>query len=156
MPRMNGLQATVLLRQRAPDVKVLALTRHTEELYLRELLRAGVCGYALKQSSSVDLLAGIRAVAQGRKYVDPALTSTVTSAFLGRYGDADAMELSPREKEVLQLTAWGYRNTDIATRLRISVKTVEVYKANGLGKLRIVDRVGLTRFALLCGWFQEL
>jgi two-component system response regulator NreC len=64
--------------------------------------------------------------------------------------------LSPRETEVLQLTAWGHRNTEIAARLKIGVKTVEAHKANGLEKLGLRSRIDLTRFALLCGWFQEL
>ena len=156
MPRMNGMQATALLRQRAPEVKVLAFTRHKEDLYLRELLAAGARGYALTQSSSADLLTGIRTVAQGRQYLDPALTSNLTRAYLGHAAGSEAPELSRRETEVLQLTAWGYRNTDIAGRLKISVKTVEVHKANGLQKLGIPTRIGLTRFALLRGWFQTL
>ena len=156
LPRMNGMQVTARLKERAPDVNVLALTRHKEEFYLRELLRAGARGYVLKQSSSADLLAGIRAVALGHQYVDSVLASSVTRAYLRDHGAANAAELSPREKEILQLTAWGYRNTDIAGRLKISVKTVEVHKANGLEKLGIANRIELTRFALLCGWFQEL
>jgi two-component system response regulator NreC len=65
-------------------------------------------------------------------------------------------DLSPREREILHLTALGYRNTEIATRLKVSVKTVEAHKAHGLDKLGISNRVGLTRFALVCGWFREL
>jgi two-component system, NarL family, response regulator NreC len=156
MPRMNGVQVTSLVRQRAPDVKVLALTGLTDDLYIRELLRAGARGYALTQSRSADLLAGIRTVALGREYLDPALTSRATMAYARRYGAADATALSPREAEVLQLTAWGYRNTEIAARLSISVKTVEAHKSHGLEKLRLVNRVELTRFALLSGWFQGL
>ena len=153
--RLNGPEATALVRRRAPAVKVLALTRHKEDVYLRELLRAGASGYALTQSSSADLLNGIRTVARGRQYVDPALTSSVTRYLDWRHA-SQTSQLSPRETEVLQLTAWGYRNTEIAARLKISVKTVEAHKAHGLEKLGLTSRIELTRFALLSGWFQEL
>jgi two-component system response regulator NreC len=153
--RLNGPEATALVRRRTPEVKVLALTRHKEDVYLRELLRAGASGYALTQSSSADLLNGIRTVARGRQYVDPALTASVTRYLDWRHA-SETSRLSPRETEVLQLTAWGYRNTEIAARLKISVKTVEAHKAHGLEKLGLTSRIELTRFALLSGWFQEL
>jgi two-component system, NarL family, response regulator NreC len=156
MPRMNGLHVVTLLKQRAPSVRVLALTSQPEEIYLREFLRAGADGYAGMRNSSADLLAAIRTVARGRHYVDPSLRRHVTDAYLrGHHGGATP-DLSMREKDVLQLTAWGYRNTDISRRLNISVRTVEAHKGNGLRKLGIENRIALTRFALLCGWFDTL
>jgi two-component system, NarL family, response regulator NreC len=155
MPVLNGVQVAALLRQRGSDVRVLALTRHKEDVYLRELLRAGASGYALTHSSAADLLTGIRTVASGRQYLDPALASGLTRADLTRRSASAAPTLSPRETEVLQLTVWGHRNTEIASRLKISVKTVETHKAHGLEKLGLRSRIELTRFALVSGWFQE-
>ena len=154
MPRMNGLQATAALKTRAPAVRVLTLTRHAEESYVSELLRAGAAGFALKQSSSADLLAAIRAVAGGRAWLDP----DVSHSLAGRYVRGHIQrqpELSPRETEVLRLIAWGHSNKEIAARLGLSVKTVEVHKANSMRKLGLDSRLGLVRYALLRGWLQD-
>ena len=154
MPRMNGLQATAALKTRAPAVRVLTLTRHAEESYVSELLRAGAAGFALKQSSSADLLAAIRAVAGGRAWLDP----EVSHSLAGRYVRGHIQrqpELSPRETEVLRLIAWGHSNKEIAARLGLSVKTVEVHKANSMRKLGLDSRLGLVRYALLRGWLQD-
>jgi two-component system response regulator NreC len=155
MPRMNGVRATIALRQRAPAARVLTLTRHPGETYLRELLRAGAAGYALKQSASADLLNAIRAVASGRQYLDPAVSGSLVRALLRGRGADRAPELSARETEVLQLVAWGYSNKDVAARLELSVKTVEVHKANGMHKLGLRSRIELVKFALLRGWLHE-
>src|SRR5688572_20413621 len=107
MPGLNGLQATAAVRQRAPGVKVLTLTRHAEESYLGELLRAGAAGYALKQSSSAELINAIRTVASGRPYLDPVLNNGLMGLFVqGSAVKKKPADLSPRETEVLRLTAW--------------------------------------------------
>ena len=155
MPGMNGLQATAAVKQRAPSVKVLPLTRHAEESYLGELLRAGASGYALKQSSSVELVNAIRTVASGRPYLDPALIGGLLGLFVQGRTVRKPPDLTPRETEVLQLTAWGHSNKEIASRLGLSVKTVEVHKTNGMRKLGMTSRLQLVRFALLRGWFQD-
>ena len=155
MPGMNGLQATAAIKQRAPSVKVLPLTRHAEESYLGELLRAGASGYALKQSSSVELVNAIRTGASGRPYLDPELNGGLLGLFVQGRTVRKPPDLTPRETEVLQLTAWGHSNKEIATRLGLSVKTVEVHKTNGMRKLGMTSRLQLVRFALLRGWFQD-
>lgn len=155
MPGMNGLQATAAVKQRAPSVKVLPLTRHAEESYLGELLRAGAAGYALKQSSSAELVNAIRTVAGGRPYLDPELNGGLLGLFVQGRTVRKPPDLTPRETEVLQLTAWGYSNKEIANRLGLSVKTVEVHKTNGMRKLGMTSRLQLVRFALLRGWFQD-
>jgi DNA-binding NarL/FixJ family response regulator len=154
MPRMNGLRATMALKQRAPSVRVLTLTRHTGETYLRELLRAGVAGFAAKQSTTADLLSAIRTVAAGRQYLDPAVSNNLVGAFL-RGRAPGSPDLTTRENEVLQLISWGYSNKEIAARLELSVKTIEVHKANGMRNLGIRSRTELVKFALLRGWLQE-
>lgn len=155
MPKLNGLQATAAVRERAPSVKVLTLTRHAEESYLGELLRAGASGYALKQSSSTELLNAIRTVASGRPYLDPELNHGLMGLFVQGRTFKKPADLTPRESEVLRMTAWGYSNKEIASRLGLSVKTVEVHKTNGMRKLGMSSRLQLIRYALLRNWFED-
>jgi DNA-binding NarL/FixJ family response regulator len=159
MPELNGLQATKKLKQRCPQVKVLTLTRHTDEGYLQQLLQAGASGYVLKQSKSAELLRAIRAVVAGQTYLDPAITEKAVTHIRGgkrasRGASPDA-NLSDRETEVLRLIAWGYINKEIASRLSLSIKTVEVHKANGMRKMGMKSRVDIVRYALLQGWLQD-
>lgn len=158
MPELNGLQATKKLKRQCPQVKVLALTRHTDGGYLQQLLQAGASGYVLKQSKSAELLRAIRAVAAGQTYLDPALTGKVIDSFIGRRGLRGASaetKLTDREAEILRLIAVGYINKEVAARLSLSVKTVETHKARGMEKLGMKSRVDLVRYAMLQGWLQD-
>ena len=155
MPGMNGLQATAAVKSRVPSVNILTLTRHAEESYLGELLRAGASGYALKQSSSTELINAIRTVASGRPYLDPELNGGLLGLFVQGRTLKKPPDLTPRETEVLKMTAWGYTNKEIASRLGLSVKTVEVHKTNGMRKVGMNSRLQLVRFALLRGWFKD-
>ena len=116
MPELNGLQATRKLKEKCPQVKVLPLTRHTDDGYLQQLLQAGACGYVLKQSKSVELLRAIRAVAVGQTYLDPAIAGkAVTQIRSGKRtarGVPPNANLSDREAEVLRLIAWGHVNKE--------------------------------------------
>jgi DNA-binding NarL/FixJ family response regulator len=159
MPGLNGLAATQQLMERCPGAKVLTLTRHADSSYLQQLLRAGASGYVLKQSRPAELLHAIRSVATGGKYLD----ATMTAPVIGSYARAAATQpapepsapLSPRETEVLRLIAWGNTNKEIASRLDLSVKTVEAHKANGMRKLGMRGRIDIVRYALLQGWLHE-
>lgn len=158
MPGLNGLKATKELKASCPEVKVLTLTRHKDDGYLQQLLRAGVSGYVLKQSPSTELLHAIRAIAAGGQYVDSSLTNRVVSSFVeksGGRGSAPQPEPSERESEVLRLIAWGHSNKEIATRLDLSVKTVEVHKANAMRKLGMKSRIDIVQYAVLRGWLDE-
>jgi DNA-binding NarL/FixJ family response regulator len=159
MPQLNGLKATEAIRHCCPDVKVLSLTRHADDGYLQQLLRAGASGYVLKQSRSTELLHAIRAVAAGGKYLDPAVADRVIGDFNRRAGppasDSAHALLSSREDEILRLVAWGYSNKEIAGRLELSVKTIETHKANAMHKLGLHSRIDIVRFALLQGWLQD-
>jgi two-component system response regulator NreC len=104
---VNGLQATAAVRRLAPSVKVLTLTRHGEDSYLGELLRAGAAGYALKQSSSTELLSAIRTVASGRPYLDPSLNDGLVGLVVRGRPAKSPPTITPRETEVLRLTAWA-------------------------------------------------
>ncbi len=153
MPGTNGLTATRGLRQSHPAIAIVTLTRHSDDAYLEELLRAGASGYVLKQSPPAELLQAIRAVAAGGQYIDSALTGRLTASFLERDGGRTSSGApSDRENEVLRLIAAGYSNKEIAARLSLSVKTVETHKANGMRKLGLTGRIDVVRYALLQGW----
>jgi DNA-binding NarL/FixJ family response regulator len=158
MPAMNGLVATRTLKRAQPDVAIVALTRHDDDTYLEELLRAGASGYVLKQSAPVEFLQAIRAVAAGGVYLDPAMTARVADGLLARPTDVASgpvAAISDRESEVLRLIAVGYSNKEVATQLNISVKTVEVHKANAMRKLGLAGRVDIVRYAVLQGWLYD-
>ena len=159
MPQLNGLKATRELQRSRPNVKVLTLTRHKDDGYLQQLLRAGVSGYVLKQSPSTELLHAIRAIAAGGQYLDSSLTNRVVGSFVEKSGGgrstAPQREPSERESEVLRLIAWGHSNKEIADRLDLSVKTVEVHKANAMRKLGINSRIDIVQYAVLRGWLDE-
>ena len=158
MPGINGLNATRMLRELHPESRVVALTRYSDDAYLQELLRAGVAGYVLKQSPSIELLQAIRAAAGGGQYLDSTVTARVTDRFLSRDGTKTRQArpaVTEREGEVLRLIARGYSNKEIAADLDLSVKTVEVHKANGMRKLGLRGRIDIVRFAILQGWMQD-
>src|SRR6476469_7534455 len=158
MPGMNGLKAAEALRQSSPDVKVLTLSRHSDDGYLHQLLRAGAAGYVLKQSRPTELLHAIRSVAAGGRYLDPSVAGKVMSGYKRRHPEDEAIggsALSARETEVVRLIAWGYTNKEIAAQLDLSVKTVETHKANAMHKLGVRSRIDIVRYALLQGWLQD-
>ena len=158
MPGMNGLVATRTLKKRHPDIAIVTLTRHGDDAYLQELLRAGVSGYVLKQSAPTELLQAIRAAAVGGQYLDSALMPRVTAGFIGadpKRTHRPATALTDREAEVLRLIAAGYSNKEIAGRLALSVKTVETHKANAMRKLNLNGRIDIVKYAVLQGWLQN-
>src|SRR5687767_10459430 len=158
MPGMNGLVATRTLKRMLPNVAIVALTRHDDDTYLEELLRAGASGYVLKQSAPADFLRAIRAVAAGGLYLDPAMTSRVADGLLSSeaaISNESTASISDRESEVLRLIAIGHSNKEVAAQLKISVKTVEVHKANAMRKLGLAGRVDIVRYAVLQGWLYD-
>ena len=158
MPVMNGLQATARLKEECPEIRVVALTVHEDESYLRQLCKAGAAGYVLKRSAGDELIQAIRTVAKGGLYFDPTLANR---ALAGQHASATAdgeprtAELSEREKDVLIQLAWGYSNKEIAAKLRISVKTVETYKVRIGEKLGLRSRSEMVRYAMRQGWMSE-
>ena len=157
MPGMNGLAATRALKQKQPKAIIVTLTRHGDDAYVQELLRAGVSGYVLKQSAPNELLHAIRAAAAGGQYLDSTLTAQVTARLIGR-GDKSSKPpatLSDREAEVLRLIAAGYSNKEIAGQLSLSVKTVEAHKANAMRKLELRGRIDIVKYAVLQGWLEN-
>ena len=171
MPDMGGAEAAEEIRAHCPAVRVMALTRHADQAYLRRVLAAGATGYVLKQSAADTLVGAIRVVAQGGTYIEPSLTGGLVERALGRQtarnarrerdadtsSDADTARnaLTAREEEVLRGIAWGHSNKEIAAALGISVKTVESYKSTATEKLGVRSRTEILRYALAHGWLGE-
>ena len=156
MPGMNGLAAARALLEARPDARIVTLTRHVDQAYLQELLRAGVSGYVLKRSAPTELLHAIRAVAEGGQYIDSSLTARVTAGFIGARGSGakPTTELSEREAQVLRLIAAGHAHKEIAARLSLSAKTVDAHKANAMRKLNLNGRIDVIKYAVLQGWLD--
>jgi DNA-binding NarL/FixJ family response regulator len=159
MADLNGTEATEQIKQAYPGVQVLVLTRHGDQGYVSRMLHAGASGYILKKTAPDELIEAIRTVAAGDTYFDPALMKELMEDFNRRpaplESDPSREELTKREAEVLHLVAWGKSNKEIASQLGLSVKTVEYYKANAVGKLGLYSRTDILRYALAQGWLQE-
>jgi DNA-binding NarL/FixJ family response regulator len=156
MPAMNGLAATKAIRERTPTTAVVALTRYDDDAYVQELMNAGAVGYVLKQSPSGELVDAVRAAATGRRHLDRSLAARVAGTMLNARGRRTAPPpITERETEVLRLMALGHSNKEIAATLDLSVKTVEVHKANAMRKLGLTGRTDVVRYALLQGWLRD-
>lgn len=157
MPTMNGIQATERLKQANPEVKVLVLSVHEDTSYLRQMLTVGASGYILKHTAAEALIRAIHAVAVGGIYLEPSFAEHVVGRYVRRPAAATALlgvDLSEREREVVQRVVQGYSNKDIATQLNLSVKTVETYRARAMEKLGLTSRAALVRYALERGWLH--
>jgi two-component system, NarL family, response regulator NreC len=151
MPEMNGLIAVQRLRESLPSAALVALTRHGDRTYVQQLTAAGAAAYVLKQSSSNELLNAIRAAAAGQSYLDTALRGQREAPRL----PGSRPGVTERETGVLRMMAVGHSNKQIAATLGISVKTVEVHKANAMRKLNLSGRTDVVRYAALQGWLQD-
>lgn len=151
MPLLNGLEATRQIKNDCPQVKVLILSMHDNEEYIRQALVNGAMGYILKDATVHELLDAIHAVYKGEAVLSPAITRLVIENYL-RWGvlqkDDSSNGLSPREREVLQLIAEGYSNKEISEILCISIKTVQSHRMNLMSKLDLHDRADLIKYAI--------
>ena len=146
-PGENGLNTTRRIKETHPEIKVIVLTMHDEESYVREALDAGADGFILKSTTDDILLDGIRQVHANQRYYS-GYTNDRLDEMDTFEGDSLYASLSKREKEVLPLVALGYNNRDIAEKLFISVKTVEVHKANIRKKLEVDSYADLLRYSM--------
>jgi DNA-binding NarL/FixJ family response regulator len=154
MPDTTGIRVAADLRAALPDVKIVALTRHFEKGYIRQMLQNGASGYVLKQTLGDALLEAIRTVRRGGTYLDPAVAGKMFEAAPTVRGAVSA-DITSREREVLTLVAWGHTNKEIASILGVTVKTVESHKTNAMQKLEITSRAELVRYALAQGWLER-
>jgi DNA-binding NarL/FixJ family response regulator len=149
MPRIDGLSAIRLFKDERPETAIVVLTRHADIAFVREALKAGASGYVLKQSSFTEIHRAAVLAVKGEQYVDSRFKAASKDISL------ESTDLSRREAEVLRRTVLGQSNKEIAAALRISVKTVEVHKSNGMRKLDLPDRSALVRYAAMHGWLME-
>lgn len=149
MPNVGGIDATRLLLQREPNVRILILTVHEDESLLKEVIRAGASGYVVKRAAQEDLIHAIRVVARGDLYVHPSMTRALfaepSPAATPRFSEIET--LTTREIDVLQLLAKGHTNRQIAEQLSLSPRTVEGHRANLSAKLGLHSRVELVEYA---------
>jgi DNA-binding NarL/FixJ family response regulator len=151
MPELNGADATRAVLEHDPKCRVIVLSMYAEREYVRRALKAGAAGYVVKRSAAKEVVDAIRAVHAGQRYLSPRVADVVIDDYAGD-GKGDLLEkLSTREREVLQLLAEGRTGAEIATRLALSQKTVETYRARLVEKLGIRDVAGLVKFAIQRG-----
>jgi two-component system, NarL family, response regulator NreC len=150
MPELNGIEATRKMVEANSRLRVLVLSMHKEAVYVREILRAGARGYILKDAIDTELLNAIRSVARGDGYISPAVSGALLNDY--RKDVTDPVDLlSPREREVLQLIAEGKTNKEIATKLNLSVYTVDSHRGKIMEKLNLHSTGELVRFAMKRG-----
>jgi DNA-binding NarL/FixJ family response regulator len=151
MPGESGISIIPRLKEQLPGVRVLVLTAHCTDEYVRAALEAGADGYILKDSSREVLLEGIHAILDGRQYFCSGVTNRVVAAFLGNGASqdhADAPNITQREMEVLVLIANGASTKSIARKLNLSVKTIEKHRSNLMHKLDLHNTAAVTLYAV--------
>lgn len=154
MPGLNGLEVTRRVHQRAPTTRIVVLSMHADEPYVREALRAGAIAYVLKESKAAEFVQAVRDAANGQRYLSPVLAERAIRAYIESPDDANTDRydlLTEREREVLHLSAQGLSMPEIAGRLTISVRTAESYRANLMRKLALRNQTDLVRYALRRG-----
>ena len=153
MPEMNGVQATEILHKAHPDIKVIALSMHSDKQYIKGMLEAGAYGYLFKNCTYDQLTEAINTVSTGKKYLSDKITEVLIEDYLGK--EADAKEgkalLTKREFEVLKLIAEGKPIREIADLLFVSIKTIGTHKQNILDKLELKSTTDLVKYALKNG-----
>jgi two-component system, NarL family, response regulator NreC len=155
MPDQSGLEALPSLLKEHNGTKVLVLSMQDDPRYVREAFAAGASGYVLKEAADTELVAAIREVARGGRYVHPELGARLVAAEAAAERRAEEDPLSDREREVLRLLALGHTNQEIARMLFISVRTAETHRAHIMQKLRLSSRAELVRYALAQGLLEE-
>jgi two-component system, NarL family, response regulator NreC len=155
MPDQSGLEAVPQLLHEHPGVKVLVLSMQDDVRYVREAFAAGASGYVLKDAADTEVVAALRVVAAGGRYVNPALGAKLAAAEAEAERRAEQDPLSAREREVLRLLALGHTNQEIASQLFISVRTAETHRAHVMQKLRLESRAELVRYAIAQGMLDE-
>lgn len=154
MPDLNGMEATRRIVAEFPNVKIIALSMHSDSLFVTEMLRSGASGYLLKDCAFEELERAIRTVMANKTYLSPSISGVVVDDYLHRLSKADFSNsevLSDREREVLQLVAEGKSTKQIALKLHISTKTVETHRRQIMNKLDIHTVAELTKYAIRKG-----
>ena len=154
MPDLNGMEAARQIVGKFPDVKIIALSMHSDSLFVTEMLRSGASGYLLKDCAFEELARAIQAVVAGKAYLSPSISGIVVNDYVHRLSKADFSSselLTDREREVLQLIAEGKSTKQIALKLHVSVKTIETHRRQIMNKLDIHTVAELTKYAIRKG-----
>jgi len=154
MSDQSGIEAVPQVLQERPEAKVLVLSMQDDPQDVREAFEAGALGYVLKEGDEGELVAAIREVAGGGRYVHPELGARLVAAETAERRHTEEDPLSDREREVLRLLAFGHTNQEIAKELYISVRTAETHRAHIMQKLRLSTRAELVRYALAEGLLE--
>ncbi|HEX7229195.1 MAG TPA: response regulator transcription factor [Candidatus Binatia bacterium] len=154
MPVLGGLEALRRLKKMKNDAKVIFLTMHADAQLATEALRAGACGYVLKQSAGEELIAAIREVLQGKTYLAPSITGDVIANLTGSTPQSD-VKLTPRQRDVLRLIAEGRRMKEIGAILELSTRTVESHKYEMMRALGVESTAELVRYAIQIGLVDD-
>ena len=155
MPGESGIEILPSLLKESPETKVVVLSMQDDPSYVREAFAAGASGYVLKEAADEEVVAAVREIANGGRYVHPALGARMVQAEAEARAAAEADPLSEREREVLRLLALGHTNQEIAKMLYISVRTAETHRAHIMQKLRLSTRAELVRYALSQGLLEQ-
>jgi DNA-binding NarL/FixJ family response regulator len=157
MPGLNGVEAASRLAREGSRPRVVILSMHTGEEHVLRALRAGAAGYLLKDASPAELESAVRSAARGEAYLSPAISRYLVDDYVRRTssGGGPLDRLTPRQREVLQLIAEGNTTKAIATRLGLSVKTVETHRAQLMERLEVRDLAALVRLAVRLGLVES-
>ena len=151
LPGLNGLEVASRVAKKHPETRIVMLSMHADEGYVRGALQSGAVGYLLKDSSATELELAIRAVVAGGKYLSPGITEHVIGGYLGGGDPPQGPVLTPRQRETLQMIAEGHSVKEIAHLLGVSVKTIESHRSQVMARLGIHDVAGLVRYAIRAG-----
>ncbi|MGB5245016.1 MAG: response regulator transcription factor [Woeseia sp.] len=157
MPELNGVDATKRMLAEMPDLRIIALSMHSDKRYISGMLQAGALGYVRKESAFEEITSAVDAVSQGNVYLGEGVAGVVVSEYRQMMSHRDPDEsdpLSVREREVLQLLAEGKKATDIAARLHVSTKTVETHRRQIMAKLELDSVAALTKYAIRNGFIS--
>lgn len=157
MPDLNGLEATARITKKFPNVRVIILSMHSSREYAQQAVRAGASGYLLKGADTTELQLALKAVSQGEIYLTPAVSKLVISDYAERIkNEGTTVErLTDRQREILQLIAEGYTRKQIATKLNISAKTYDTFRAQLLKQLDSRDNADLVHRAMEAGLISQ-
>jgi DNA-binding NarL/FixJ family response regulator len=151
MPELNGIDAAQQIRARAPETRIIALSMHSENIFVTGMLRAGVMGYILKASAFEEVIQATRAVMSNTYYVSQKIADTIVGGYaqlLNQSAPKQNTALSPREREVLQLLAEGHSTKEIADRLHVSTNTIDVHRTHIMDKLGVRSLASLVKYAI--------
>lgn len=151
MPNLNGIEATRQILSQNPEIKIMALSTHSEGTIVAKMIKSGACGYMLKESAFDELIGGIQMMLTGKVFLCTKISKVVFSDYINiitnpKWNDGDG--LSSREREVLQLVAEGHTTKEIAVMLHLSPKTVDSHREHIMEKLGIRNIAGLTKYAI--------